>query len=55
MISDQPYSGIDVAVKDLDKGIALIIEKLKESKVPEGTEILYTVDSKKESVDVWKK
>ena len=30
-------------------------EVLKELDVPKGTEILYTVDSKKESVDVWKK
>ena len=55
LISDEPYSGIDVAVKDLDKGLALIIKKLKELDVPKGTQILYTVNSKKESVDVWKK
>ncbi len=55
MVSDEPYSGIDVVVKDLDKGLALIIKKLKELDVPKGTQILYTVDSKKESVDVWKK
>ena len=54
MISDKPFTGIDVTVKDLDKGLALIIETLKNSKVPEGTEILYSIDSKKESVDVWK-
>ena len=55
LISDEPYRGIDVAVKDLDKGLALIIKKLKELDVPKGTQILYTVNSKKESVDVWKK
>ncbi len=47
MMGAKPFAGVSVEVSDLEQGVDVIIEVLRESDAPEGTEIRYGEGEKK--------